>query len=237
MKFLGYLVWPAAAILGGLVALSLSVRVDALDDSLPVTSVHVWWYMGRAGGFVAYGLLFASVALGLAVASRVFDGVLARPWVFEMHQFLSLIVLLAMLFHALILLPDPYAQFKVADLLVPFASPYRPVAVAAGIVVLYGSAIVTVSFYVKRLIGQQGWRVLHYATFGLFVGALVHGLLAGTDSRESWAQLTYLSSGLAVLFLTFFRILASRRVGQVAKRPATAAPRAEPAAEPAGAGR
>jgi len=155
----------------------------------------------------------------------VFDGLMARPWVFEMHQFLSIFVLVAMLFHALILLPDPFAQFELHELLVPFASPYRPVAVAVGVIALYGSAVVTASFYLKRFIGQKGWRVLHYATFGLFLGAMVHGLLAGTDSREQWAQMTYLSSGLAVLFFTFFRILASRRVAaQEAKRAVSAAP-------------
>ena len=211
MNYLKLLVWPAAAALGGLVAVGPSVGPEVPDPS-SVTSVHTYWYMGRAAGFVAYGLLFGSVVLGLAVSSRVFDGLMARPWVFEMHQFLSIFVLVAMLFHALILLPDPYAQLKLRELLVPFASPYRPVAVTVGVIALYGSAVVTASFYLKRFIGQMGWRVLHYATFALFLGAMVHGLLAGTDSREQWAQLTYLSSGLTVLFFTFFRILASRRV-------------------------
>jgi len=221
------LLFAAVASLGGLVAVGLSMPKDLPDPTTSMTSVHAYWYMGRASGFIAYGLLLASMALGLAVSSRVADGLLARPWVFDIHQFLSLFVLIAMLFHALILLPDPYAQFKLEELLVPFASRYRPLAVGAGAIVLYGSAIVSASFYLKRFIGQQGWRALHYATFALFVGATVHGVFAGTDSREQWAQLAYLSSGLLVLFLTFFRILASRRAMQQAKRPT--APAREPA--------
>ena len=48
----------------------------------------------------------------------------------------------------------------------------------------YGSLIVTGSFYLKRFIGgQKGWRWLHYATFTLFIMALVHGLLSGTDDN------------------------------------------------------
>jgi len=78
MNYLKLLVWPAAAALGGLVAVGLSVRPEAPDPS-PVTSVHAYWYMGRAAGFVAYGLLFGSVVLGLAVSSRVFDGLMAGP--------------------------------------------------------------------------------------------------------------------------------------------------------------
>ena len=226
MKGWSLLLWPLGIALGGLVAFNVSAQVSAPEPPSGMSSVHMWWYLGRAGGFVAYGLLFASVALGLAVSSRVFDGMLARPWVFEMHQFLSLFVLLAMLFHALVLLPDPYAQFTPEELLVPFASPYRPVPLAVGIIVLYGSIVVSASFYLKGLIGQRGWRVLHYGSFALFVGAMIHGILAGTDSGEQWAQLTYLSSGLAVLFLSFFRILASRRVSQGEKR--AQAPTAEP---------
>src|SRR3972149_6375833 len=150
--------FAAAISLGGLAALGTSsTAVLPQSPATSMTSVHIYWYLGRAGGFVAFGLLFASVALGLAGSSRVFDGLLARPWVFEMHQFLSLFVLLAMLFHALILLPDPYAQFTPEELLVPFASPYRPVPLAVGIIVLYGSIVVSASFYLKGLIGQRGW--------------------------------------------------------------------------------
>jgi hypothetical protein len=55
----------------------------------------------------------------------------------------------------------------------------------------------------------------------------LHGLFAGTDSKQ-WVQFMYLGSGLAVLFLTFFRILASRRAAAPKKRetppPAVAPP-------------
>ncbi len=113
------------------------------------------------------------------------------------------------------MLPDPYAQFTLADMTVPFASAYRPLAVGLGIIVFYGSLIVTLSSYAKRWIGQKGWRALHYASFALFAGALVHGIAAGADTGEAWAQIVYLSSGAAVLFLTFFRILAARNFGRL----------------------
>src|SRR3989337_1894055 len=135
------LLFAAVASLGGLVAVGLSMPKDLPDPTTSMTSVHAYWYMGRASGFIAYGLLLASIALGLAVSSRVADGLLARPWVFDMHQFLSLFVL--------------------------FASRCRPLAVGTGAIVLYGSVIASASFYLKRVIGQKGWRALHYATFAL----------------------------------------------------------------------
>jgi predicted ferric reductase len=220
-------IWlPVGMAVGGLVA---AASANPTDIGAPpgdqMTTEHMWWYMGRAGGFVAFWLLFGSVALGLAVSSRFFDGLLARPWVYEMHQFLSLIVIVAILFHALVLLPDPYANFRLEDIFLPLHSSYRPAATAAGIVTLYGLVVVSASFYVKKHIGgQNGWRLLHYTTFLLFLGALVHGLFAGTDSRETWAQYMYLGSGLAVLFLAFFRILASRRAEKKSQRAPAASP-------------
>jgi predicted ferric reductase len=183
------------------------------DVSLPDVSAHMYWYLGRSAGLIAYWLLFASVALGIAVSSRVFDGMLNRGWVYDIHKFLSIFVLLAMVFHVVILLPDPWAKFTLADMLIPFESHYRPTAVALGIVTLYGSVIVTASFYLKGFIGQKGWRWLHYGTFALFLGALLHGLLAGTDSKSSTVQISYFASGVAVLFLVFFRVLVTRAAG------------------------
>jgi len=187
----------------------MAAHATSLLWQLPA-SEHVWWYLGRSSGFVSFWLLFLSVALGLAVSSRVADGVLARPWVFEMHKFLSVLVLIMMLFHGLIMLPDPYAGFRLRDLLIPMETSYRPIPVALGIVTLYASALVTASFYLKGMIGQRGWRALHYTTFALFVAALAHGAFAGTDGKHELVQFSYLAAGLSTLFLVFFRILASK---------------------------
>jgi predicted ferric reductase len=213
-------------LLGGFLALQLSLPSTSPPLADEMYSVHKWWYMGRASGFIAYGLLFTSVVLGLGISSRVFDGLLMRAWVYDLHQFLSIFVLLAMVFHALIMLPDPYANFTLADMLVPFASHYRPLATGLGVIVLYGSVIVTLSFYAKRWIGQKGWRTLHYASFALFAGALVHGVAAGADTGETWAQVIYLGSGLSVMFLTFFRIFAARNQAMLATKNARPASKA-----------
>jgi hypothetical protein len=118
--------------------------------------------------------------------------------------------MLVMVFHGLIMLPDPYAKFTLSELLIPFQSHFKNVAMAIGIVTLYSSVLISLSFYAKGLIGQNGWRVVHYVTFALFVGAMAHGVWTGTDTEKGPVQLSYLASGAGVLFLTFFRILAVR---------------------------
>jgi predicted ferric reductase len=173
--------------------------------------MHSFWYLGRSAGFISYSLLWLTVLLGLAVRSRVFDGFINRGWVFEFHRFLSLVVLGAVLFHALIMLPDPYAHFRPVELLVPFRSHLDPLPMALGIISLYGSVAVTLSFYQRELIGQRAWRLLHYLTFGVYLLALAHALLNGSDSSGVLARAFYFASLLSVIFFLFYRLLATRR--------------------------
>ncbi len=213
---------------GDAVVAGLNTLVDRVR---PNVLSHLYWYLGRSSGFIAYGLLFASVALGIAVSSRVADGLLARAWVFEVHRFLSVLVLIVMLFHALIMLPDPYAQFALKEVLVPFQSHIADTAMGIGILTFYGTVIITLSFYLTRFIGQKTWRALHYLTFALFVSATTHGVWSGTDSNLYAVQITYLSAGIGVMFLLFYRTLAMRSAKAKAKR-ASAPPRPAAAVAP-----
>ncbi len=173
--------------------------------------MHTYWYLGRSAGLVSYWLLCSIVVLGLAVRSRLFDGWVNRGWFFELHRFLSLFVLIAVLFHALIMLPDPYAGFTLREVLIPFQSHLSSnIAMGLGIVAFYGTAFLTLTFYVRGLIGQRGWRLLHYLTFGVYVLVLAHALLNGTDSKGDVVKISYLASASVVLFFLFYRMIATR---------------------------
>lgn len=185
-------------------------------------SLHPYWYLGRAGGFVAFGIMLASMVLGIAVSSRIFDGLLARAWFFEIHKFLSIFLVLAVLFHALIMLPDPYAKFTIDELLIPFRSHTKALPMAVGIITLYGLAIVTASFYFTKWIGQKTWRTLHYVTFACYMGGLLHSVWAGTDTTLVEVRFVYLGTGLTLVFFLLYRILAvrnSKKLGTVQSKP------------------
>lgn len=180
--------------------------------------LHTYWYLGRAGGFVAFALLLISVLLGVAISSRIFDGLLARAWFFELHKFVSLFLLGAVLFHALIMLPDPYASYTVDELLVPFRSHIMPAATSIGILSLYGLALINLSFFLTKWIGQRTWRTLHYLTFLAYAGGVVHALWAGTDSDLLGVRYFYLASGVTLFFFVLYRILAVRSQKKPAAR-------------------
>ncbi len=107
-----------------------------------------------------------------------------------------------------VLLADRYLPFSLTQILVPFSAPYRPVWVGLGIIGLYLTLLVTITFYIRRYIGQRAFRVIHYASFVAFLATAAHGLFAGTDSVLPATQLMYFGTTMIVVFLTAYRVFA-----------------------------
>jgi uncharacterized membrane protein len=168
---------------------------------------HDYWYLSRSAGFIAYGLLFSAVALGLDVDTRFTQRFVRRNVVFDIHRFVSILALAFSAFHTYILLGDHYFSYNAWELSVPFwSAPYRAWATAAGIFALWGIGIIVVSFYVRRFIGYRTWRAIHYLTFLAFVAAALHGITSGTDTGELWATAVYVSTIAATLALVLYRV-------------------------------
>ena len=68
-------------------------------------------------------------------------------------------------------------------LLVPFASAWKPIPVALGIVAMYVLVTVEVTSLLQRHLPRTAWRQIHVASYGLFGFATLHALTAGTDVR------------------------------------------------------
>ncbi|HEX8990869.1 MAG TPA: hypothetical protein VF784_04255, partial [Anaerolineales bacterium] len=174
------------------------------------TAPKAYWYLSRASAFVALGLLWVSMMLGLLITDRV-----AKSWpgaarASSLHEFVSLLGLVFAAFHALILLGDRYINYKPAQILMPFGSiNYHPIWVGLGQLGFYTWAIISATFYIRQLIGSRAWKFIHYASFFNFVIAIMHGLASGTDSTVAWAQVVYWVLGGTVLFLTVARVIGS----------------------------
>ncbi|MGB1253674.1 MAG: hypothetical protein ACPG8W_23890 [Candidatus Promineifilaceae bacterium] len=165
------------------------------------------WYLTRSSGLVAYLLLSASTIWGLLLSTK-----LVKAWVppaisLAMHNYISWLSLGLTIFHAGVLLFDSYYTYTLSALLIPFTGPYSPLWVGMGTLGFYIMLLTTLSYYVRKQIGQKMWRKLHYTTFGGYVLATVHGLMAGTDAMQLLS--VFGGSSFLVLFLTLYRILSS----------------------------
>jgi cytochrome b561 len=178
-----------------------------------------FWLLARASGLTAYVLLTASILAGLVLKSRPFRGL--RPAaVTDTHRFLALLGLGAIGLHGAALLLDHTVHLTPVALLVPGASPYRPLPVGVGVLAAELMLLVYVSFALRRAIGTKNWRRLHWATYLIFGAATVHGLAAGTDTSQPWAFGLYLGAIGSVAAATAWRAVARPLTPQTQRRTA-----------------
>jgi predicted ferric reductase len=175
----------------------------------------VAWYVARAAGLVAFGLLTLSVWLGLAMSTRLL-GNTKQKMLFGWHQTLAWTGLSMLALHAGALLFDPTLHFGLPSVLVPFASTWKPTAVAAGVVAGWLTLMLAASFRMRKRIGQKGWRRLHYASFAAFFLALGHALASGTDLKGGGGPLLAALAAGPVIWLTIYRILMPRTTAKAA---------------------
>ncbi|HEU0027112.1 MAG TPA: ferric reductase-like transmembrane domain-containing protein [Ktedonobacterales bacterium] len=169
---------------------------------------QITWDVARSGGFVAYGLLTLSVALGLALSMRW-----QAPWWprlinSELHNFVTLLSLVFTIIHVLAVWLDPFTAFGWTEIFIPFVSHYRPIWMAFGVVGLYLGLALAASVWLRPYLGYEWWRRLHVLTLAVFALVTVHGLTTGSDSQTPWAIMVYFASGLMVAALLWVRLLA-----------------------------
>jgi predicted ferric reductase len=190
-------------------------------------SKQLWWYVTRSSGIIAYLLLWLSMVWGLAVPSRIAAPLLDGVYIFDFHQFISLLSIGFALVHILVLTLDRYLPYSTLQILVPFLSPYRPLWVGIGVISFYIIALVTITFYLRKRIGMSAFRAIHVLSLLGYLGITLHGLYAGTDAPLLAMQLIYRGTGLVVIFLTIYwlmlKYLSSReekqKTGQVKAAP------------------
>lgn len=169
------------------------------------------WYLARATGIVAWSLLTLSMTWGLMLRTRILNGRPTPRWLLDLHRFLGGLSVVFVALHLAGLVADSYTYFGPAELFVPFASSWRPGAVALGVVALYLLAAVEVTSLLMRHLPRRWWRAVHMSSFATFLLSTLHTVTAGTDARNSLLILAVNVAVAAVLFLVLVRLLAPGR--------------------------
>ena len=175
--------------------------INWLSNLFAGNSLQFWWYLTRAAGLMGYFLIWLSTAWGLIVSSKILDRFMERGFTYDFHEFLSWLGLAFIGIHVVVLMADKYLPYTIWQVLIPFLSPYRPFWVGIGVIALYLSILVTITFYLRAKIGPELFRKIHYLSLVSYVGATLHGLYAGTDSVLPIASLLYKGTFLITLFL------------------------------------
>ena len=98
-----------------------------------------------------------------------------------------------------------------AAIVVPFASPYRPLWTGLGTVGVDLMVAVAVSSALRQRISARTWRGIHWLAYGSWPVAMAHSLGMGTDAPKLWMDVLAGACCLAVVASLAWRIADHRR--------------------------
>ena len=156
------------------------------------------WYVARSSGFVAWGLVVASILWGLVMATGILRRRAHPAWMLSMHKFLGVLTMVFVGVHVVAILLDGYVHFGLVDVLVPLASSWHPVAVACGIVGMYLLVAIQATSWLRRHLSPKVWRTVHLTSYALLAVTTIHLLAAGTDVKALLATAVAVALGITV---------------------------------------
>jgi predicted ferric reductase len=138
---------------------------------------HPWWYVARATGITSWAFLSASVLIGASMSTKRVQS-LTRSLV--THRLTAGVGVLLAIAHVAAILFDEFVDIGMLEVLVPFASVWRPGPVAWGSLALYLLVVIEVTSLLRRRLPYLRWRRLHIQSYVLFGAMTIHFLSAGT---------------------------------------------------------
>jgi sulfoxide reductase heme-binding subunit YedZ len=172
---------------------------------LALTSSSIWYTM-RASGIVALVLLSATMVLGILTAGRV----KSRSWPAfaqaDLHKRISLLTMVFVAIHVLSAILDTYVTVGWIAVIVPFASPYRPLWTGLGTAGVDLMLALAVSSALRQRISARTWRGIHWLAYASWPVAMAHSLGMGTDAAALWMDALAGMCTLAVLGALTWRI-------------------------------
>jgi len=165
------------------------------------------WFIIRASGIVAWLMLTASVLWGIVLATDLFPRRRRGAWLTSMHRWLAGLTAFFLAGHLVTLLGDRYMDFSAADILVPYASSWRPTAIAAGVVALWLFVAVELTALAAKRLPGAWWRGIHILGYWVFWLTTIHAAFAGTDATRPVYMVSALAAIALVVFAASYRIL------------------------------
>lgn len=161
--------------------------MTALAAVAPSAFASAFWYLARGTGAVSLLLFTGVMVLGLLGSLRVSAGPKWPRFALDtMHRDVSLLAVALLVLHILTSVLDGYAPIALTDAVIPFVGTYRPLWLGLGALALDIMLALVITSLVRRRLGYQGWRAVHWLSYASWPVAVLHGLGTGTDSNQWW---------------------------------------------------
>jgi sulfoxide reductase heme-binding subunit YedZ len=165
------------------------------------------WYLSRAAGIVALLMLSASVLMGVVLATDLFPRWRRAAWLLDLHRWLAGLTVFFVAGHLAALVADSKVHFGLREIAVPFASTWRPTAVAAGVIAVWLLLAIQGTALAMRRLPKWAWRDIHIVSYWVFWAVCVHAAFAGTDASRPVYIVAALAVVGGVVFAASYRIL------------------------------
>lgn len=199
---------------------SLSIYIAETSTQLASHRLSTsWqWYVIRAAGFIAAGLIFLLIISGIGQVTGYTYKVLEPVKAWAVHRAMAIALLFVLAVHIGFLLIDHYIKFSLGQVLLPFMSHYSNgtsfmglamggLAVTFGILALYCILIIVISSLTIRENHTYGWKQLHYISYLAVIFIFLHALYTGSDLKYGVFRKVWIVAGFVILIAIISRIL------------------------------
>jgi methionine sulfoxide reductase heme-binding subunit len=170
---------------------------------MPEVDIPWTWVLIRATGIGAWLALTAVVAWGLT-ARLLRDRGRPNSRALSLHRWLGTVAVALVLVHMALLLVDTYEPFTVVEILVPFAAPWKPIAVALGTLAFWLMLPAWIFGRMRARWGDRWFLRVHALAYAAWPLATAHYVLAGTDALILWS-IALLVAGTTVVAVLLLR--------------------------------
>lgn len=179
------------------------------------------WYVIRAAGFTAAGLLFLLMLSGIGQVTGLTYRFIEPIKAWALHKAMAIALCVAVAVHVLFLLIDHYLPFSLTQIVVPFASHYTngttlfsfglgAVAVALGVLAMYGIILVVASSLGWIDTKKHLWRTMHYISYFIVVAVFIHALGTGSDLKYGLFREAWIAAGFVLVLGIVSRLWRTR---------------------------
>jgi predicted ferric reductase len=189
----------------------------SVADELVARAQNSWpWYVTRASGLVAAVAMVLLMLTGIGFITGTTYSFLEPLTGWATHRALGIILAISLTLHIVALYFDHFVPFSIKDLLIPFASTYKPLEifgislgslyVALGVLSFYISILIVVVSLVWVEGRKRAWKTIHLLSYLAMAFMFVHALFLGTDLSHGVLRYAWIAVGAAVLAASLARL-------------------------------
>ena len=209
-------------------ATSSDVKVQAiagpsLTERFVTRAKQSWpWYLVRASGFIAAGALIILMLSGIGQVTGYTYRFLEPLTAWASHRALGIVFGVSILIHMFGLLFDNFVSFNIIDILVPWASNYKPISlfginvgslyIALGVLAFYLTAIIVIVSLLWVEKKPRLWKWTHLLSYIVILFVFIHALYLGTDLSDGLLRLAWIAAGVLIAFGIIYRLWRTKTI-------------------------